>query len=496
MRETAARIVPRTFAAGVAGVVGSYAVAGFTPEFVAAPIDRLLATTMPGAVVTFAIQTFGSLGQRLNFLLALVLAAALLGSAAAIAIEIGWRVDRPVIAVGLAGLLAWLVVWSLTGSPASALAAAAGVAVVVAAGAVGIPDGERGFSMARRRTLAALAGVAGFSALAVAASDRQSRPSPAGEPAGDGDGRALFSDQEREQIDGLLVEGREKSLDVAGIEPLVSEQFYEVDISSVNPTLGAGEWELRIHGAVDSERTITYDDLLGMEREHRFVTLRCVGESLNGQKMDNALWTGVPVAELLDFEELAGCCVMFRAADDFYEEFPIEALRGAFLAFGMNGEPLPRGHGYPVRALVPGHWGEINVKWLTEIEILETEIDGYWEKRGWHGTGPVNTVAKIHAVNHLDGTIQVGGHAYAGTRGIERVEVSTDGGQTWQDATLNDPLPGEDVWRQWRFEYDSPNGRHEVVARATDGEGNLQAREESRSFPSGPTGWVSRSVRP
>jgi DMSO/TMAO reductase YedYZ molybdopterin-dependent catalytic subunit len=337
--------------------------------------------------------------------------------------------------------------------------------------------------------------VAGFATFALATNDGGANGGPGAAGAVSGDN--LFGDDEREEIEGLLGEADEKTLDVAGLEPLVSEEFYEVDINSVNPDLMADDWSLDFTGAVESETTITYEDLLEMDRENRFVTLRCVGENLNGEKMDNALWTGVPIDPLLEEVGPSGCCVMLRAADDYYEEFPIEALRGAFLAFGMNGDPLPRGHGHPVRALVPGHWGEINVKWLTEIEFLEEEIDGYWEERGWHGTGPVETVAKIHAVEHRDdGRIRVGGHAYAGTRAIERVEVSTDGGSSWHDATLSDSLPGEDVWRQWVFEYDSPGGSHEVVARAADGEGTLQPREESRSFPSGPTGWVSRTVEP
>jgi len=162
----------------------------------------------------------------------------------------------------------------------------------------------------------------------------------------------------------------------------------------------------------------------------------------------------------------------------------------------MNGDQLPRGHGFPARALIPGHWGEINVKWITEIEILEEEVEGYWEERGWHGTGPVNTVAKLHAVNHLDdGRIEVAGHAYAGNRGIERVEVSTDGGDTWSEATLSEELPGDDVWRQWAYRYEREDA-HEVVVRAVDGTGTLQAEERSDAFPSGPTGWVSEEVEP
>jgi hypothetical protein len=147
-----------------------------------------------------------------------------------------------------------------------------------------------------------------------------------------------------------------------------------------------------------------------------------------------------------------------------------------------------------VRVLIPGHWGETNVKWLDEIELLGEEMDGYWEQRGWHGTGPVNTVAKLWSESRLDdGAVEVAGHAYAGTRGIERVEVSTDGGESWRDADLSDPLPGDDVWRQWRHEFET-DGVHDVVVRATDGEGTRQSQERSESFPSGATGWVSETV--
>jgi hypothetical protein len=215
------------------------------------------------------------------------------------------------------------------------------------------------------------------------------------------------------------------------------------------------------------------------------------------------------VTELLPDGLPENCCVMLRAADDYYEEFPLDALEDAMLATQMNGRELPRSHGHPVRALVPGHWGEINVKWLTEIEILTEPADGFWEKRGWHGTGPVNNVAKIHAVRAGDGdTVQVAGHAYAGVRGIDRVEVSTDGGETWRDATLSERLPGardaagtqlretaQDAWRMWTHEYTATEP-HEVVARATDGTGTRQAEERSEAYPRGASGWVTRSVDP
>jgi hypothetical protein len=201
---------------------------------------------------------------------------------------------------------------------------------------------------------------------------------------------------------------------------------------------------------------------------------------------------------VLDRTELEGEYVVLHAADDYYEEFPVEALREGFLAYGMNGETLPRGHGYPVRALIPGHWGEINVKWLTEIEIVEDAEKGYWEKQGWHGTGPVKTVAKLYPenVHHDTGRdrVTVAGHAYAGVRGVSAVEVSTDGGDSWTEAELSEPLPDQDVWRQYVHEYDHPGETHEVVVRAVEADGTVQSSDETGPFPSGASGWVSTTV--
>jgi len=488
------RAVGVALAGGVAAVAGSYAAAGFTPAFAAAPVSSLVVANTPDAVVTWSIQTLGDLGHQLGFALALTLTAGLFGAAVGAAGALAARFGLP--GAPFAGLAAVAVAFGLSGALVPGLAAGAAAGVVVAAAELGGSSGPDRSAVRRRLLRAAVASTA-IGGLGVVLGGRR----------GDGSTRASPAGEVSADVRGLLAEADEKSLDVAGIEPLVSRNFYQVDINSVDPDLNAESWSLRVTGAVDEERDFDYETLTGMESEDRFVTLRCVGESLNGRKMDTAVWTGVPVTDLLgDLPD--ECCVMARAADDFFEEFPLAALEDALLAYEMNGEPLPRGHGHPVRLLVPGHWGEINVKWLTELEVLEEERDGYWEKRGWHGTGPVETVAKLHTVNHLDdGRVQIGGHAYAGTRGIERVEVSTDGG-TWTEARLSEPLAGEDaaaesgeswsgtdVWRQWEHTYD-PDGPHEAVVRATDGTGTLQPREESEAFPSGPTGWVSRRVEP
>ena len=478
-------------AAGAAGLAGSYAVAGFTPSFLTAPVATVLTNRMPGAVVTFAILVLGDLGKLLNLAAAVAVSVLLLAGTAFIGLVAGRRARVASFAPVVGGVTALALSLVITGAATASLAAGAGVAAVLAvAAASGTVGSPRGVSSDRRRVLGGVAAALSLSAGGFLAGERATNTTISATSTLEVDDGVV------EEAASLLNEAADKSVGVDGIEPLVSEGFYNVDIASVDPTPDTDNWELTVTGDVEEEVTYDYEDITAMDAENRFVSLRCVGESLNGKKLDNALWQGVPIRDLVDPAGVPdNCCVMLRAADGFYEEFPLPALDDGFLAFGMNGEVLPRSHGYPARALIPGHWGEINVKWLTEIEILRTEQTGYWEERGWHGTGPVETVAKLHATNRIgDGRVQVAGHAYAGTRGIDRVEVSTDGGETWTDATLSEPLPGDDVWRQWVYEYDAPGEPHEVVVRATDGNGDLQPEAETDAFPSGPTGWVSKTI--
>jgi DMSO/TMAO reductase YedYZ molybdopterin-dependent catalytic subunit len=389
--------------------------------------------------------------------------------------------------VGLAGVLAWGLATSITAEPLLAVGTAGPVTVWTAVGSKPLVSADHDPS--RRRVLVSSTSALAFIGVSLGL----------GRLARDTDTINSGTEEVTDEVSTLIQEAEEKSLDISGTIPgLVSsfEEFYNVDIAEFDPDLSPDDWSMTITGEVGNDVTISFDELTDMPTERRFVTLRCVGEDLNGQKLDTAVWTGTPIAPLLEEADPDGeCgCVMLRAADDYFVQFPIEALEDGFLAWGMNGRSLPKAHGHPVRVLVPGHWGETNVKWLSEIELLDEEMDGYWEQRGWHGTGPVNTVAKLWSDTTLEnGNIEVAGHAYAGTRGIERVEVSTDAGDTWQDAELSEPLPGDDVWRQWRHEFE-PDGTHEVVVRAIDGEGTLQPEDRSESFPSGATGWVRKTV--
>ena len=475
------------FLAGITGVAGSYAVAGYTRRFLVAPIDALVVQVTPGAIVAYVIQTIGDEGHLLHIALSVAIATGLLAVAALVGFLAAERLGHALLGVALAGVLAWGLAAVATADPLYALGAAVPVALFTAVGSAGGTAGET--DPARRRVIASGAGALAFLGLSVGlgqlASDREGATGEGGviDPA----------------VETIFADAADRELDIAGDAPgLVStfEEFYNVDIASFDPDVSADDWSLTLTGQVGEDVTITFEELTDMPTERRHTTLRCVGEELNGRKMDNAVWTGTPIAPLLEQADPGGeCnCAMLRAADDYFVQFPVEALENGFLAWGMNGRPLPQSHGHPVRVLIPGHWGETNVKWLEEIELLDEAMDGYWEQRGWHGTGPVNTVAKLWSDTMLDdGTLEVAGHAYAGTRGIETVEVSVDGGDTWHDADLSEPLPGDDVWRQWRYVFE-PEGTHEVVVRAIDGEGTLQPADEAGAYPSGASGWVSKTV--
>jgi len=487
-------------AAGGAGVAGSYAATGYTPVFLVSPIERFLARTMPGAVVSFAITTLGSVGQQLNLVTAVVLAWLVLTVGAAGAVLAGRTASNRLLPALGTGVFTWTVAAGLTGELALSLGPALPAAGIVALAQVGDAYGGRAdpISSKRRRALSTVGVAVGATTLGFGAGERQNRQATR-------DLELSAPGADRRDIGTKLETAGSRTLDVDGIEPLVSENFFQVDINSIDPNPSADDWTLTITGEVEQDVTIDYDELQSMTATNQFSTLRCVGDSLNGRKIDTALWTGVPLQGLLEEAGPRGdCeCVLLRSADGYEVEFPIEAFNRGLAVYGMNGSVLPRGHGYPVRAVIPGHWGEVNTKWLTEIEVLDREVDGYWEQRGWEGTGPVKPTATLrHDEMTENGRRLLAGHAYGGLRGVSTVEVSTDGGSTWSEATLSEPLPAadgdgraEDAWRQWQYTYDPPGDAHTAVVRMIDESGTVQTDEETGPYPSGPSGWVSQEFQ-
>ena len=295
-------------------------------------------------------------------------------------------------------------------------------------------------------------------------------------------------------------------LELAGLTPYLSsnEDFYRVDTALEIPRVDPNTWELRIHGLVDREFRLTYSELLDLPMIERLITLTCVSNQVGGDLADNAVWLGYPVRELLERARprAEADMVLSRSIDGFSASTPLEVLqedgRDALLAVGMNGEPLPLGHGFPARMVVPGLYGYVSAtKWIVEMEVTRFDrATAYWTDRGWSPRGPIKTASRIDVPRALAevpaGQTTVAGVAWAQHRGISRVEVSVDGG-AWQQAELSDEA-SVDTWRQWRWEWDAEPGRHTLRVRATDGAGEVQTDEDAPPAPDGATGWHSRVV--
>ena len=281
-------------------------------------------------------------------------------------------------------------------------------------------------------------------------------------------------------------------------EQTPTSEFYVVTKNVIDPTVDVGTWLLSIGGLVSNPTTYSYADLQALATVDEFVTLECVSNEVGGNLISMAEWTGVRLATILQsagVDASPGNWVVFTSADGYTAAIPIEKAMdpNTLVAIYMNGGPLATAHGYPARIVVPGLYGMFHAKWVTKIEAVQGEYSGYWQQKGWtnsdDGNGRVHTVAIIgtpadNAV--VRGTVELGGVAFSGDRGISRVEVSTDGGSTWTDATLY-PRPGRGLtWVFWTFSWTPPQGgSFRIVARAYDAAGVIQ---DSRSFPPFPNG--------
>ena len=288
--------------------------------------------------------------------------------------------------------------------------------------------------------------------------------------------------------------------DAPGVSTYVTpnDEFYRIDTAIVPPTLDANSWQLRVHGLVRREVTIGIDELLAQPMIESLTTLTCVSNTVGGNLVGNAVWTGWPIRELLARAEPLpeADMVLSTSSDGFTASTPIEALtddRASLLAVGMNGEPLPIEHGYPVRMVVPGLYGYVSAtKWVVDLKVTTFADDvAYWTPRGWSERGPIKTASRIDvpaaSAEVEAGTVVVAGVAWAQHRGISAVEVSVDMDGVWHPADLAEE-PTIDSWRQWVFRWDASPGEHTLTVRATDGDGALQIAEPAPPAPDGATG--------
>lgn len=297
-------------------------------------------------------------------------------------------------------------------------------------------------------------------------------------------------------------------LGIRGLSSFVTpnKSFYRVDTALVVPRVDAGEWRLRIHGkGVKRPLTLSFQDLLRREIIERDITLTCVSNEVGGPYVGNARWIGVRLADLLREAGVkppsrggGADQIVARSVDGMTIGTPVEDVmdgRDAMLALGMNGEPLPFEHGFPVRMVVPGLYGYVSAcKWLKDIELTTfDDYDAYWVKRSWSRQAPVKTESRIDTprpfASPKAGTVPVAGVAWAQHRGIQRVEVRVDGGP-WNTARLA-AEDSRDTWRQWVWEWPATSGSHTLEVRATDRTGATQTEERVGTVPNGATGWHS-----
>jgi DMSO/TMAO reductase YedYZ molybdopterin-dependent catalytic subunit len=295
------------------------------------------------------------------------------------------------------------------------------------------------------------------------------------------------------------------NLDIPGISPFVTSNtsFYRVDTALVLPQVDPSSWQLRIHGMVNREITLTFDELLKRPLIEDYVTLCCVSNPVDGPYIGNAKWLGASLASVLREAGIkAGADqLMCTSADGFTSGTPVQTVmdgRDALLAVAMNGQPLPIAHGFPARMVVPGLYGYVSAtKWVTDINV--TTFAGnyaFWAQRGWSQQAPIKTECRIDVPNGLNnvggGTTAVAGVAWAQHKGIEAVQVRVDQGP-WNEARLG-AVPGIDSWRQWVWEWDATAGRHVLEARATDKTGYTQTSAQAQPEPNGASGYPSVQV--
>lgn len=292
---------------------------------------------------------------------------------------------------------------------------------------------------------------------------------------------------------------------VSGISPPITPvaNFYVVSKNFADPTVDGQAWRLNVGGMVDKPLTLTLDELRALPRAEEYVTLECISNNVGGDLMSTGQFRGVPLRDLVAMAspQARATWVGFKARDGYSESLALSQIQSSpeiLVAYQVNGAALPMAHGYPARILIPGHYGMKGPKWLDGIELGNQETRGYWEQQGWDHNAVVRTTARFDAPRDGEiiklGTIDVGGVAFAGTRGVTKVEYTTNGGSSWTVAAMDPPLSPL-TWVLWRGTWTpTAEGAYRLMVRATDGSGKVQESQSAPSFPDGASGFHTVQV--
>src|SRR5829696_3356897 len=342
------------------------------------------------------------------------------------------------------------------------------------------------------------------------------RPVPVGEPVGRravvagaaglalaaGSGALIrnLNDRATFSYDGLAYSGPR-------VEPIApNDKFYTVTKNVVDPNVDVGVWRLEIGGLVEEPKSYSFEDLTKLASLEQESTLMCISNRIGAGLMSNAVWQGIPLRDLLAASRpLDGALEVFlKGADAYTDSFAFEKAMNptTIIAFAMNGQPLPQRHGYPARVVVPGLYGEKNVKWVTRIEVVDYDVKGFYEQQGWGPNFVIPTRSDIFGPRWVrrrgDNFVEpfvagrmaiIRGRAFAGDRGIQKVEFSADDGETWRGVRID--YPGTKLtWTFWSADWlPKEPGEYTLVSRATDGTGTPQPSETRSIVPQGATGY-------
>jgi DMSO/TMAO reductase YedYZ molybdopterin-dependent catalytic subunit len=447
-------------------------------------LNQPILSLMPGFVFGFLIDTLqhaGKVVEELGLIIAMVLALGLLGSAAGVA-GLRWRSHYVPLAFAAVG---WVVV-------------AAVLLPVSGAGFLGLGDGP----------VTPIIWAALFAVYGVVLQMGSERPL-----ATDADRRRLLSSVPLTigavslgVLAWRLVPGWYQAISnppeagLKGISPEITpvEHFYVVSKNFSDPVVDPSRWGLHVGGLADSPLTLSLDQLRALPSVSQYVTMECISNDVGGGLMSTGSFTGVPLRELIAMSSprRQGTWVAFSAVDGYTESVPMSLVQGApeiLVAYGLDGAALPAGHGFPARIVLPGRYGLKGPKWLQAINLVDRESGGYWEQQGWDHNAVIKTTARIDSPQDGEivkqGALTLAGVAFAGTRGIGKVEYSTDGGSTWRPAQFSPPLSPY-TWVLWQADWSPPSeGAYTLAVRATDGTGALQAAHAGPSYPDGASGY-------
>ena len=287
-----------------------------------------------------------------------------------------------------------------------------------------------------------------------------------------------------------------------GITSQADLYYVSINNEALDPKIKEADWKLEIDGLVTTKKTFTLQALKDEFQMHsQEFTLACISNPIGGDLIGNCVWGGLRVKDLLQSVGVqpGAKFIQWEAADGFYESLPLGMAleQDVLLAYSINSEPLNAKHGFPLRVILPGHFGMKQPRWLTKITLTNEEKPGFWADRGWSRTAYVQPLSRIDAPTALEGlkagvATTVRGIAYAGSKPVTGVQVSTDDGKTWLEATLKAPR-SKNTWTRWTLEWTPTAGAHSLKVRCVAGD-TVQSGKDSESLPEAASGYHRVSI--